>query len=104
MRTRAIGPNRSLRWWITAVLCTSLLVGACSGGGSKTPAAPPTAPAPPARLARTTGPFTVALTAGRPSAAVADAVSVAEGDKLDADAVAAVVNRFPPFTTVGGAA
>src|SRR5438128_932114 len=104
MRTRAIRPSRCLRWWMTAVLCMCLLVSACSGGGSQTPKALPKTPVPPARLGRTTGPFTVALTAGRPSAAAVDAVSVADGDKLGADAVAAVVDRFPSFTTVGGVA
>src|SRR5437879_5802388 len=95
--------NRPVRWWVTAVLCTSLLVSACSGGGSKTPKALSKTPVPPAHLGRTTGPFTVALTAGHPAAAAVNAVSVAEGDKLDPDAVAAVVDRFPPFKTAGGA-
>ena len=95
--------NRSVRWWVTAVLCMSIAVSACSGGGSKSTATKPKAAVPPARLGRTTGPFTVALTAGHPSAAAVDAVSVAEGDKLDPDAVAAVVDRLPPFKTVGGA-
>ena len=94
-------PNRSGRRWVTAALCLTIALSACSGG-SKT-AAKPKAVVPPARVGRTTGPFTVALTAGHPSAAAVDAVSVAEGDKLDPNAVAAVVDRLPPFRTDEGA-
>ena len=34
-RTHTMRSNRSVRWWVTTLLCMSLLVGACSGGGSK---------------------------------------------------------------------
>jgi alpha-2-macroglobulin len=81
----------------------SMLVSACSGGGSKAIPVTPKAPVPPVRLARTTGPFAVTLTAGHPAAATVDAVSVAGGEKLDDHAISAVVDRLPPFKTDGGA-
>jgi hypothetical protein len=52
-------------------------------------------------VGRTTGPFAVVLTAGHPATPTADAITVAAGDKLDANAVAAVVDQFPPFKIAG---
>ena len=82
----------------------SVVAGACSGGGSKAiPAPSPKPVVPPAHVGRTTGPFAVTLTAGHPSAAAADAVTVAKGDKLDPKAIDAVVKRLPRFKSDGGA-
>jgi len=85
---------------VPAVLCTTLLVGACSGGGSKPATSKPAAP--PRELRRTTGPFTVALTAGHPSAVTAAAVTFANGEPLDRKAIASVEDRFPSFDRQGG--
>src|SRR5438445_1111647 len=96
---RSIRPGR---WGIVAVVCLSMAAGACSESGSRaTPAGGK--PAVPARVGRTSGPFAVVLTAGHPAAAAASAVPTADGDKLDPAAISAVVSRFPPFPTGGGA-
>src|SRR5438552_58999 len=94
--------DRPGRWWVAAVVCLSVAAGACSGSGSRTTPAGGK-PAVPAWVGRTTGPFAVVLTAGHPAAAVESAVPAANGDKLDPAAISAVVSRFPPFPTGGGA-
>ena len=94
--------DRSLRRCVTTVVCLSIAAAACSGGGSKaTPVA--AKPAAPVWVGRTSGPFAVVLTAGHPATATEDAATVANGDKLDPAAVAAVVDKFPRFKTDGGA-
>ena len=100
---RGMRSKRSVGRWLTSVLCMTLVVGACSGGRLAVDADDQLVPVPAVRLARTTGPFAVTLTAGHPATAVADAVPVAQGDKLDHKEIAAVVDRFPPFKTGGGA-
>ena len=76
---------------------------ACSGGGSKATPAKPKAAVPAQLLRRTTGPFAVALSAGRPSVATADDIPVTKGDKLSSSEISSVIDRLPPFTTSGGA-
>src|SRR6185437_59465 len=100
VRKNPMGSNGWGRKWVPAVLCTTLLVGACSGGGSKPATSKPAAP--PRELRRTTGPFAVALTAGHPSAVTAAAVTFANGEPLDRKAIAAVEDRFPSFDRQGG--
>ncbi len=88
---------------VTVVLCLAMAVSACTGGGSKAIPAKPKPVAQPVRLARTTGPFTVALTAGRPAVTAAAAVAVARGDKLDNKEVRSVIDPLPPFKSDTGA-
>ena len=96
--------NRPVRWWVTAILCMSIVAGACSGGGPK--ATPPTAHKPivPAlQMRRTTGPFSVVLTAGHPGATATADVAVAKGDKLTPSEISAVEKRLPAFQGGSGA-
>src|ERR1043165_1379007 len=95
-----MGSNGWGRRWVPIALCAALLAGACSGGGSKGTTPEPVAA--PHELRRTTGPFTVALTAGHPAATTAADVTLANGEPLDPKAIAAVEDRFPPFDKQGG--
>jgi len=79
-----------------------MAVSACSGGGAKATPPKPKLVVPVQPAGRTTGPFTVTLTAGHPAATTENAVSVVNGDKLDPAEVSAVVGRLPSFKTNGG--
>ena len=86
-----------------AVVAATLVVTTPDGGGPKATPSTRKTVVRPARVGRTTGPFSVVLTAGHPAAAAADAVPVVNGDKLSPDAISAVENRLPLFQTGGGA-
>ncbi len=84
----------------------SLVASACSGGGkgaSDTTTRNTAVAAPSGRAARTSGPFTVALSAGHPAAAIANAVSFVRGKSLDQGAIDAVLRGLSPFTHTDGA-
>lgn len=74
--------GRHLRTTLGVILCMVLAAGACTdrAAGRGDP-----------------GPFEVRLSTGEPVAFTQEQASMEAGDALDDDAVAAIINRLPPF-------
>ena len=95
--------NRPVRWWVTAVLCMSIVGQRLQRWRLEGDAADAAQAGGPAlQMRRTTGPFAVVLTAGHPARPPPTTVPVANGDKLDPRAISAVVDRLPPFKAGSG--
>ena len=84
--------------WVSSALALGMVASACSGGGNSAPDTAPTKAArQPATGTRNSGPFQIALSTGKPASFSAQPVAFVAGTGLNDAAIAAIVDRLPPF-------
>ncbi len=93
----AMGSKQFVKW-VSAGLAVGIVVSACSGGGhSSKQKAKSTPVAPVDRSGRNSGPFEIALSTGKPASFSAQSAAFVQGTGLEDTAIAAVIDRLPPF-------